>query len=314
MHHIPDHWIAEHIHMSDVIPVMRTVFRTITNGDATVPQRINMPLQTPDNALIMPVHIKGGPYCAVKVVSINRKNHQQQLPLIHAMLMLFDAETGQPLATMDAETLTALRTGAGAGLASDICARPDSQHLVLFGSGLQALHQFKAMMAVLPIRTVRVIARNPEKTEHFCQRLVDRYRVDVQPGTLMDLAQADVICTATTSDTPLFPADGLTDHVHINAVGSYQPGMIEIGGDVLCSTHIVVDQKHVALQEAGELVAALQQGAITTADVRYELGELVEDASKIDPNARSIFKSVGNAAQDLGIADLIYRRFTSFHK
>jgi ornithine cyclodeaminase len=295
--------------MPDAIEAVREGFAALSAGRATVPVRASVPLAGEGVALSMPASLAGGPHWSVKLVTVAPGNPDRGLPLIAASVLLGDAATGMPLALLDGTSLTALRTGAAGGVAAAALARPDSAVVALFGAGAQARTQLAAIVAVLGdrLREVRVVARDRSHAERFTN-WAKRHEPLARPRYLESSADeavrgADVVVTATTSATPVFAGRALGDGVHVTAVGSFKPTMRELDDDTLRGARVVVDQREPALAEAGEL-----QG-LRAADV-VEIGEVVAGKTPGRRSAaeRTIFKSVGNAVQDLVVASRVYER------
>ncbi|TXS93843.1 ornithine cyclodeaminase [Parahaliea maris] len=302
--------IASVIDMPRAIELMRDAFSSLTRGDAVVPLRTNLPLEDTDCALIMPVYLPASGHYGVKTVSVNHGNPARGLPRLHAVFTLFDATTGQPLATFDAEYITALRTGAGAGLATDLLAAHDASRLALFGAGHQAITQLAAMAAVRSLQEVVVFATSPERAEAFARAQCDLYDFPIRAATgAKDLSRADLVCTATSSSTPVFNHSDLAPVVHINGVGSYHSGMAEVPVDTVAASILVPDQRSACLAEAGDITQALNQGAIDATHIYAELGELTSGARELPERGVGLtfFKSVGNAVQDLAVASAAWR-------
>ena len=229
-------------------------------------------------------------------------------PLILGTLVWTTVE-GQLIA--DAVTVTTLRTGAVTGVATDLLAAPDATRLALFGAGAQAADQVRAVMAVRPITELAVFTRNPGRAEALLGRIAAEFpgiACRVAPTAEDAIGDADVVCCATSATTPLFDAAALPERVHVNAVGSFRPSMRELPERLLAGAHrVVVDQGEAALEEAGEIIHALDYGLLTLDDLT-ELG----DALHLPPprTGRTVFKSVGLAIQDWAIAKLLHRATT----
>lgn len=293
--------IRKKIPMAVAIELMKDAFTAITNGNAIVPPRINMPLAAGDASLIMPVYIKNSDFYAVKTVSINKENPKLGKPLIHALVTLFSAKTGEPLAMMDGETITALRTGAASGLATSYLASASATRLAVFGTGIQALYQIEAVCAVRNISQIDVFGRDKAKTQAFANTITAQF-APCQIGEIAALREADVICLATGAQTPLFEPIELKANCHINGVGSYRADMAELHPQLVAKSHVVVDQISAALSEAGDITQAIDAGFISKDKIDTELGHLVINAAKRQAKGLSFFKSVGNAAQDFFVA------------
>ncbi|QTD51425.1 ornithine cyclodeaminase family protein [Sulfidibacter corallicola] len=298
--------------MADALPLMKSAFIQLSEGRARVPVRTNLNVEEHHgDSLIMPVFLPDQARTAVKVVSVYRGNPSVGLPLIHGVLLVLDAETGRPLSLMDAEYLTALRTGAASALATDCLARRDAKTLAVFGTGVQARFQVRGIHQVRPLETVWVCGRTPRNVASFVEEVSDELDVPVMAASPREaLANAELVCTATTSDRPLFETSMVRPGTHLNAVGGYRPDMTEIPLDLLASATVVVDHRASCLAEAGELVQAEARGFWQPSDVHGELGEIAAGTLKGrgDQNEITLFKSVGNAVQDLAVAAFILER------
>ena len=258
-------------------------------------------VDTPHGSLLlMPASGDGG--VGVKLVTLTPGNPRAGRPLIHAVYVLFDRETQVPVAVLDGAALTALRTAAVSGLATRYLAQDDAERLVIFGAGVQARSHLEAMVAVRPIRRVVVVSRTSEPAE----ALAERARADgleARVGEPRDVADANVICTCTTSPTPVFDGSWLRPGTHINAVGSYQPGTRELDTETIRRAQVVVESILVALEEAGDLLIAIEEGAIERSDISLDLADLVRgDSGGKRTEGISVFKSVGMAFEDLVVA------------
>ncbi len=299
--------------MAETIEAMKQAYAALSAGKAEVPLRARLPVAPHDGvSLFMPAYVQGENQdsLAIKVVSLFPRNVQQGLPLIHAAVLVLDASTGRPLALLEGGTLTAIRTGAGAGAATDLLARPNSRVGAVFGAGVQARTQLEAMCAVRPLQTVWVYDPNPERTDIFIRQMAGQAAI---PGDLRAaasaqeaVADADIIAAATTSTTPVFADGDLKPGVHISAVGSYTPKMQEIPADTIARALVVVDSRSASLAETGDLIQPIQAGLFTAAHIHAELGEIVlgQQAGRTTPDQITYFKSVGVAVQDAVAAQL----------
>lgn len=301
--------VARACSMADAIEAVRQGFAALSAGLATVPVRASVPLARKGVALSMPAALAGGPYWSVKLVTVAPGNPERGLPLIAASVLLGDAETGMPLALLDGTSLTALRTGAAGGVAAAALARPESAVVALFGAGAQARTQLAAVATVFAgrLREVRVVARDRDHAARFADaaaRDAATAGIRHRAATAEDAVRgADVVITATSSTTPVFPGRALGEGVHVTAVGSFKPTMRELDDDTLRGSRIVVDQREPALAEAGELQGLRAEDVV-------EIGEVVggKVPGRRSTSERTIFKSVGNAIQDLVVASRVYTR------
>ncbi len=298
--------------MPELLDAVEAAYREVAAGRDRSPLRSRVPLPSGD-LLLMPGVREGGAGSTVKLVTVTPGNAAKGLPTIHAVVLWFDAETGKPRAVLDGATVTAMRTGAASGVGTRLMARPDASVLALFGTGAQAAWQVRAVLAARPIRELRVFARTPSARHAFAATMAAELGQEVQVVAAASAEEAvrgaDVICCATTSSEPIFSADWVMPGVHVNGVGSYRLDMVEIPPELFGrADRVAVDARSVALEEAGDLVAAIHRG-ILAADQFVEVGTIGRDwAARRDPQAITIFKSVGLAIQDLAAAELVIRR------
>jgi len=210
---------------------------------------------------------------------------------------------------MDGTVLTAMRTGAASGAATDLLARRDARTAAIFGAGVQGRTQLEAVCAVRPIREAWVYDVGPERAaayaDEMSQRLSLPVRVAESPAEAV--RQADVICTATTSSSPVFDDADVRPGTHINAVGAYTPHMQEMPAETVLRARVVIDHREASLAEAGDLLIPLQQGVMTEDHIYAELGEVAagHKPGRASPEEITLFKSVGVAVQDVAAAGAV---------
>lgn len=295
--------------MAEAVALMKMAFGDLSAGRAYAPMRTPVPTPGRDAvSLVMPAAVPSVGGLGLKVVSVFPRNPAQGKKLIHGLVVLVDPEDGVPLAVLDGTALTALRTGAASGAATDLLALPHARTLALFGSGAQAITQAHAVCAVRPIEEIRVHSRSPERVAAFIERMRAsdpeigaRMRPAAAPAEA--LRGAHVVCTATTATAPLFEDALIELGTHINAVGAYTPAMQEVPPETVARARVVVDQTAAAWEEAGDLIKARDAG-LFAAGAEVELGALVNGAApgRADAAQVTFFKSVGNAVQDIAVA------------
>ncbi|MEZ6096201.1 MAG: hypothetical protein R3C03_18580 [Pirellulaceae bacterium] len=293
--------VAASLSMSRAIELMKEAFVGLSHGDIDVPQRVHL-TNPAGTMLYKPAFMPSRRAMALKAVSVFPGNFERNLPVTTGVLLVNDSETGVPIGLMDAEYLTGLRTGAAAGLATGLLADPETEVAALFGTGGQAPFQLAALMEVLPLKRIYVFSKRAERADAFCETEQAQWPgVELVAGTSVDvLRECGVISTATTSHTPLFSASDVTAGAHINAVGSFRRVMCEIDPALVAASRVVVDQREAAMMEAGELVAARDAGLLPMGFEIEELGELIATSPCVRMNGKTtLFKSVGNAAQDI---------------
>ncbi|MDP9467476.1 MAG: ornithine cyclodeaminase family protein [Chloroflexota bacterium] len=295
--------------MPQLLDAVEAAYRDVAARRDRSPIRSRIPMGGGD-LILMPGVREGGAGASVKLVTVMPDNAARGLPTIHAVVAWFNAESGEPLAILDGATVTAMRTGAASGVGTRLMARPDARVLALFGVGAQAAWQVRAVMAARPIEEVRVYARTQPRREAFVADLAQ----ELGPGVAVvasrsaedAVREADVVCCATTSSQPIFSAEWVSPGTHVNGVGSFRLEMVEVPPELFGRAALVaVDSREAALEEAGELVAAMRAGVLA-ADGFIEIGEVDRAwAATRDPSAITIFKSVGLAIQDVAAAELV---------
>ena len=294
--------------MSTAIAAVREAFIDLSQGNAVVPLRTPIALAGDGGALFMPVHLPRQNRLGVKVVTVIPDNRDRDLPTIQALVAVFDSETGRPLAVMDGELLTAMRTGAASGVATDALARKNASVAAVIGAGVQGMRQLEAVCTVRTIREALVFDPDRERAEAFAAEMGRRLGRTVRVlDTVSAVFAADVVCTATSSGMPVVADADLAKGAHVNAIGAYRSDTREIPGAAVARATLFVDSREACLAEAGELVMAMAEGHLDPTVPPAEIGEVLAGSKpgRTEDSELTIFKSVGNAVQDLAVAGLI---------
>lgn len=254
-------------------------------GDIDAPERSHLSPRPGTDLLMMPAWDGSG--AGVKLVTVNPAND----PLINGIYCLFSPEL-VPMAVIEAAGLTALRTAAVSGVATRLLANPDASRLVVFGAGVQAHAHIGAMRAVRPIEDVVVVSRTRGRAEALADAAGARV------GDRGDVARADIVCTCTTSDTPVFDGSLLRPGTHVNAVGAYKPEMRELDDEAVSKAKVVVEDRRSAAAEAGDLLLPVPRPAVAADLFELARGKMV----RLGPDDITVFKSVGVAYEDLVVA------------
>ncbi len=299
--------VQSSVSMIDAIEAMKEAFTALSSGTAIVPTRLSLDVSDQHALhLSMPAYITGGKYITVKLVNVHYDNPQMGLPLVNGIIVVMDAECGEPIALVEGKSVTALRTGAGSGLATKLLSRKESKKAVIFGAGDQAKTQIEAISCVRELESIKVIDPLEEKVLAFCKELDPL----VQPGSLQDLDNADIICTVTTQEKPLFDYNQIKAGAHINAIGSHKPDTRELPTALIQNAKVYIDHLLASKVESGNILIPISEGVYNWNKIAGELGQLVDE--KI--NGRStesditVFNSIGNAAQDLVIAEMVVEK------
>jgi ornithine cyclodeaminase/alanine dehydrogenase-like protein (mu-crystallin family) len=302
--------------MPAAIEAVTEAFRSLSAGRALVPPRLHLALPPRDRTvLVMPAWLTGADTLSVKVIALYGENPSRGLPLAHALVMVFDAETGQPRAVIDGGALTALRTGAASGAATALLARADADAAAVIGAGRQGRSQLEAVCAVRPVRRAAVFDPDGNAAAAFAAEMAAALRIPVTPARSADdaVARADIVCTATPFGTPVFDDAAVRPGTHINAVGAYTPTQREIPGATASRARLTVDSRAACLEEAGDLLIPLGEGLIGPPDTWAELGEIAAGsrAGRQSADEITLFKSVGLAVQDAAAATVTLREAES---
>ncbi len=301
--------VAAALSMPDCIEAVRGAFGQLSDGEASVPMRTQWPGQG-GTALVMPAYLPHDAGLGAKIVSVFPGNPVHGLPTVNALVALLAADTGAPLALLDGTYLTALRTGAASGVATDLLAPAEADTLALFGAGAQARTQLLAVATVRRLRTAWVYDPTPLRSEAFIAVMKEMYAGTPVPADLRAAAtpaealrEARIVACATTSHTPVFADAELAAGAHVNAVGAFTPQMQEVPDETVLRAHLFVDQREAAMSEAGDLIIPAHSGRLDPSRL-IEIGEVVNGTAqgRTSPDEITLFKSVGNAVQDVAAA------------
>lgn len=299
-----------------LIDRLRDTFR---DDSVVTPVRHHHDIAVPNAAdatlLLMPAWAltsgNGGGYVGVKVASVYPDNGTVGLPSVMASYLLLNGKTGAPEAVLDGAELTVRRTACASALASRYLSRQDSERLLMVGTGKLAPHLIAAHASQRPLSKVLIWGRTAEKAERLASAL-DRPGLRVTATTdLEDAARgADIISCATLASAPLIKGAWLQPGQHIDLVGAFKPTMREADDAAMARAAVFVDTIDGATKEAGDIVQALQAGALALDDIRGDLFGLTRGtvAGRNGYNQITLFKSVGTALEDLAAACLAFER------
>jgi ornithine cyclodeaminase/alanine dehydrogenase-like protein (mu-crystallin family) len=296
--------VRQALPMDECVAAMKQAYAALSAGKAEVPLRMRLPV-TPNEgmSIFMPAFVndEAGQALAVKIVSLFSKNPSRGLPLIQAAVLVLNAETGAVEAVLEGGTLTAIRTGAGCGAATDVLARKDARAVAIFGAGVQARTQLEAVCAVRDIETAWIYSPNSEHVSKFIKDMSGKLKAKLHaadsPAEAM--ANADIVSAATTSHAPVFADSDVRAGMHINAAGTHTADGIEVPAETIARSRVTVDSRSATLIESGEIAIPLRNHLIKDTDIA-EIGEVILNKAKgrSDDKQITFFKSVGVAVQD----------------
>jgi len=284
----------------------------LSAGRASMPPRIAAIIPERDALLAaMPAYLPSSGALMTKLVSLFPRNTDR--PTHQAVIVLFDAEYGTPLALIDGEAITAARTAAASALATDLLARHDAQVLAVIGTGVQARAHLRAVPRVRDFREVRIAGRDAKKAMALlndAREWLPRAELRASASYAEVEQGADVICAATHSPEPVVRRDWLSAGTHITSVG-YNTAGREVDGATFRDALVVVESRSATLAPppagSSDIAMAIAEGAMTRDHVHAELGELVSGTrpGRQDSAQITLYKSVGVAVQDAAAAAMV---------
>ena len=298
--------------LPEVIDAVEGAFAADARGDTQMPAKSYIDLPHHDGDFrSMPAYIDarddaGWEGAGVKWVNSHPENPDRHgLPTVMGTVVYSDPETAFPLSIMDGTTLTRLRTGAAAAVATRHLAREDATSLGLVGAGLQSYTQLEAIAEVRAVETVVVADPDPDAVETFRERYGDSY--EVRAGSVAEAAACDVVSTTTPVREPVVHAVG--DRTHVNAMGADAAGKHEIADSVLAAATLVIDD-HEQCTHSGEINVPWSKGVLDDGDIHAELSAVVGGAKpgREPSDGATVFDSTGLAIQDVAAAHVVYER------
>lgn len=297
--------------MRDCIEVMASALASLAAGTAQMPLRTVM--RIPDSADmfgVMPGYLGAPRTIGAKIITVFPGNHGTDRDSHQGAVLLFDDRTGTLSAVVDATAITTTRTAAVSAVATRLLAKPDAASLAIIGSGVQAHAHLEAMLAVRPIRTVRVWSRSRDHAAAFAKTAAQRFQIDAAVADTGEEAVrgADIVCTTTSASSPVLEGAWLAQGAHVNAVGACAPNARELDSEAVRRARLYVDRRDAALAEPGDILVPLREGVIGPEHVVAELGALLlPDADLASLGRQSaaeitLFKSLGLAVEDLAAA------------
>ena len=299
------------LEMPDCIDVVEKAFVELASGTAVLPLRI--PITPPGGlSLYMPAYLKELGALACKVVTVYKDNPtKHNLPTVIGKVLLQDPATGDVICIMDGGYLTAVRTGAASGVATKYLARKDvGQTVGIFGAGVQAKMQLWAVATVRKLKKAYIYDISDDAVKRFIAEMSPKLNLEIEKIDSPDdmLAKSDIICTATSSETPIFDGEKVKPGTHINGIGSHTPNARELDTAIVKKSKIIADSYEACLKEAGDIMIPIEEGAIDKSHMFADLGEIVTGKKPARENNDEItlFKSNGLAIQDVATAKLVY--------
>ncbi len=311
---LSDDDIARLLSMHEAIDAVEKAFGEFAKNSVKMPSRSTIMLDKYGGSVsLMPSYLVETNALATKIISIYPGNPEKGFPTTAAWIVVNDPETGMIEALLDGTYLTAVRTGAVTGVAARYLAPRDSRVAAIIGCGVQGQTQAWAVAEVCNLETIRLFDLSEGRMKRFTEEMGPKLGVDIIPAKsgAEAVSEADIVVTATTSMTPVIQREWLGDMVHISAIGSFYPDYRELDTEIIREAKVVVDSRVAVMEEAGDILIPIEEGAITKDHIYAELGDLVIGRKKgrIDDDTLTVFKSVGLAIQDSSVSNLVLKKW-----
>jgi ornithine cyclodeaminase/alanine dehydrogenase-like protein (mu-crystallin family) len=297
--------VAESLPIKDSIRLARGAYVHLAMSEALNPERTILSIPLGASLFTMPAHILGSRITSVKIARLNPRNHAKHLPSVIATVYVYDASTGQELARIEANNLTAIRTAASTAVATNLLAQKNIETLGILGTGKQARAHVPALLAVRDFSRILAFSPNRAHRKAFAREMTRKFHVRADPAkNPREVAKAsDVLILATNSTTPLFSGKLVRPGTHVNAMGAALPKNREVDSHLVKSSFLVVDSLTQAKSSYGDIMIPLKDGAIKETEI-HQLGDLLVNPTKLSRvRGTTLFKSGGLAALDAVFAE-----------
>lgn len=314
MKYITEAQIKEVVTMPMALDIFRQAYLENVQGLIYTGDRIVMPIIDVENSAQWLTAIsKTKPYFGSKFSSVFPKNLTKGLPSVISTISLYSNQTGELEALLEANYLTAIKTGGSAGVATDVMARKDARTLGIIGSGLQAFTQVLAIQEVRELEAVYVYDIKEEYINAFIERIRTvqnrPYQIIAAESADACVAASDIICTCTTSHTPVFSANALREGAHVNAIGSFTPYMQEIEDEVVVkASRIITEHVDGLWAAAGDVIIPVEKGLVSKDKVVGSVGDVLAGniIARENDHEITLYESVGSCVLDVAIAIASY--------
>lgn len=300
--------------MGECMALMRDALVSLARGQAHQPLRTIVRPQGAAGFMGLMPSYRAGAHAAfgLKAICIFPGNPARGLDTHQGAVLLFSAETGELLAVVNASAVTAVRTAAVSGVATQALAKEDACELAVIGAGVQARSHVEAMSHARAVKRCRVASRKVENARELAEELNGKYSFPVEAVATVEeaLRGADLIVTATSAAEPVLRREWVADGAHVNAVGACTPHTRELDAATVAASSLFVDSVESLVNEAGDYLLALKEGAVGPEHVRAELGEVLDGTKpgRTSDGEITLFKSLGLAVEDLAAAEYLYRK------
>ena len=302
--------VARRLTYERCIPIVREAMIAFSRGDTRQLLRSIIPLSGGRMFGIMPgAQGEAAPFGA-KLISIYPENFAKGVQSHQGLVILFEPETGAPVAAVHAGEITAIRTAAASAVATDALARPDAGRLAILGYGEQAATHARAIGKVRRLGAITVWGRSPERAGEFARRMGAELALPVIAAASVEeaVAEADIVCTVSHASEPILLGRWLRPGTHVNLVGSSRAGPVEVDNDLVVRARFVADSREGVLTQGAEFLHAKAAGLIGDDHIVAEIGQVLagDIVGRRTAEEITVYKSLGHVVQDLATAWALY--------
>jgi ornithine cyclodeaminase/alanine dehydrogenase-like protein (mu-crystallin family) len=302
--------VARRLTCERCIPIVREAMIAFSRGDTRQLLRSIIPLADGRMLGIMPGALSESAPFGAKLISIYPENFAKGMQSHQGVVILFDPDSGAPVAVVHAGEITAIRTAAASAVATDALARPDTSRLAILGYGEQAVTHARALALVRSLNAITVWGRSPERAGDFARRMGAELGVAVTAVASAEeaVAEADIVCTVSHASEPILLGRWLRPGTHVNLVGSSRAGPVEVDNDLVVRARFVADSREGVLAQGAEFLRAKAAGLIGDDHIVAEIGQVLAGDIEGRRTAEEItvYKSLGHVVQDLATAWALY--------
>ena len=278
-------------------------FQRLADGSAALHSRQRLHLPGKSYLHYMAAGDGSSGYMGLKIYTSSREGLRFLVPL-------FDAQSGDLVALLEADHLGQMRTGAASGVATRLMARADARIVGIIGTGLQARTQLEAIVLVRKLEKIRAYGRDQQRREQFAQEMTTRLALPVTPAQTAEEAvrDADIVVTSTTATNPVVEGRWLKLGAHINAIGANFPQKRELDAEAVRRCDLIAaDSRQQSREEAGDLIHVFGDDT-SQWDKVHELADIVggKIPGRTSPGQITLFKSNGIAIEDVVVAGRVY--------
>lgn len=299
------------ISMDECVKLMKKTLSDLDKEISTQYLRTAVVLPNTNVLGLMPAWL-GSDYFGVKVISVYHTNGGTAYPSHQGNVLLFESKNGSLLASLDATSITQIRTGAVSATATDLLATKDAKKLALLGSGAQARSHLEAILTVRDIDSVTVWDINQKGAERFRSDMEQKFKIKIKIcETAKDaVLDADIICTVTASKTPVLCGEWVKKGAHINAVGACAAKDRELDSSLVASARLYCDNTDAILNEGGDFLIPKAEGIVNDNHILGTVGQLINGRieGRTDDSQITIFEALGLAVEDVAAAKYLYEK------